>query len=61
VYRDRQFIRDARLSMTEIGLWADQYESGDMSASEVAGAAQRAASSIGGSARQTPRSSGRAG
>jgi hypothetical protein len=47
VYRDRQFIRDARLSMTEIGLWADQYESGDMSASAVAAAAQRTASSIG--------------
>jgi hypothetical protein len=43
---DRQFIQEARLSMTEVGLWGDEYESGDMRASEVVGDAQQAASSL---------------
>jgi hypothetical protein len=40
---DRQFILEARTSMTALGLWGGEYESGDARASEVVGEAQRAA------------------
>ena len=36
---DRQFIQEGRDTMAEIGLWSDQYASGDAGASDVVGQA----------------------
>jgi hypothetical protein len=43
---DRQFIQEARTNMTALGLWADQYQSGDAEASEVVSEARRAAKTV---------------
>jgi hypothetical protein len=40
---DRDFIETARTNMTAIGLWGEQYLSGDASADDVAGESGRAA------------------
>jgi len=40
---DRQFILTARTNMTAIGLWGEQYQSGDATAAEVVEQAQQAA------------------
>ena len=44
---DRQFIQEGRDTMAEIGLWSDQYASGDAGASDVVGQAQAAAKHMG--------------
>ena len=38
---DRQFIQGASVNMTALGLWAEQYESGDAKAREVVSEAKR--------------------
>jgi hypothetical protein len=43
---DRQFIQEARTNMTALGLWADQYQSGDANPSEVVTEARRAAKTV---------------
>src|SRR3989442_1448252 len=43
---DRQFIQEARTSTAAIGLWGDQYESGDVRASEVVDQARQAARTV---------------
>ena len=40
---DRQFIQEARTTMSEVGLWSDQYESGGSGASDVVAQAKAAA------------------
>ncbi|HEX3267008.1 MAG TPA: hypothetical protein VHQ98_03385, partial [Gaiellaceae bacterium] len=40
---DRQFIETARTNMTALGLWADQYESGDVDGTEVVAQARAGA------------------
>jgi hypothetical protein len=40
---DRQFIETARTNMTALGLWSEQYESGDTSAAEVVSQARAGA------------------
>jgi hypothetical protein len=38
---DRQFIQEAGTNMTALGLWGEQYESGDAKAAEVVSEAKR--------------------
>jgi len=40
---DRQFIEAARVNMTALGLWDDQYESGDVDGDDLVGQARSAA------------------
>jgi len=43
---DRQFIQVARTNMTALGIWADQYQSGDAQAGDVVREAERAAKTV---------------
>jgi hypothetical protein len=43
---DRQFIQEARTNMTALGIWADQYQSGDADGSDVVREAKRAARTV---------------
>ena len=51
---DRQFIQDAQINMTALGLWAAQYESGDAKAAEVVSEAKREEKTIRGIAPTDP-------
>jgi len=43
---DRQFINTVQLNMTSLGLWADEYKSGDMNAADVVHEARDAATIV---------------
>ena len=43
---DRQFIQAARTNMTALGIWADQYQSGDADGSDVVREARGAAKTV---------------
>jgi len=43
---DRQFIQAARTNMTALGIWADQYQSGDADGDDVVREATRAAKMV---------------
>jgi len=43
---DRQFIQAARTNMTALGIWADQYQSGDADGDDVVREATRAAKTV---------------
>jgi len=38
---DRQFIQEAKVNMTALGLWGEQYESGDAKAADVVSESKR--------------------
>ena len=44
---DRQFINTVQLNMASLGLWADEYKSGDMVAADVVQQAHNAATIVG--------------
>lgn len=51
---DRQFIQGASVNMTALGLWAEQYESGDAKATEVVSEAKREEKTVRGMAPTDP-------
>ena len=51
---DRQFIQGASVNMTALGLWAEQYESGDAKAREVVSEAKREEKTVRGMAPTDP-------
>jgi hypothetical protein len=51
---DRQFIEVARTNMTAIGLWGQQYLSGESGADEVVGQAKQAAKIVAGTSPTDP-------
>jgi hypothetical protein len=51
---DRAFINTAQLNMASLGLWADEYKSGDAKAQDVISEAHSAAQAIAASAPEDP-------